>query len=100
MTLLLLAAVGCSEPDPGTTFPTIPQPAPPNPVVDTEPVDSGGTDPTEPLPDGLHGTVPAKPIPPPVFKAVLNRDNNPRHQADLIGHPTAVWFYPAATTGG
>ncbi len=29
-----------------------------------------------------------------------NRDRSDRSRVDLIGHPTVVWFYPAAGTSG
>jgi hypothetical protein len=53
---------------------------------------------TEPPPE-LHGDVPPVALPPPVF-SVLAMDSTERTQADLIGHPTVMWFYPAAFTGG
>jgi hypothetical protein len=66
-----------------------------------------GTDPTTDTdtttvpPDGdYHGTIPDSPLPPPTFAAVTNRDGSPRTPADLVGHPTVMWFYPAAGTGG
>ena len=56
---------------------------------------------TDTLPTGLNGHPPAVPKGPPVFAAVLNRDGTSRSQADLTdGHPTVMWFYPAAFTGG
>ena len=47
----------------------------------------------------IHGEWAADRLPAPEFVAT-NRDEAPRGQADLIGHPTVVWFYPAATTAG
>ena len=47
----------------------------------------------------LHGTSPDSPVPVPDFSAT-NRDGTSRGPADLMGHPTALWFYPAAFTGG
>ncbi|GDX83031.1 hypothetical protein LBMAG42_48420 [Deltaproteobacteria bacterium] len=29
-----------------------------------------------------------------------NRDGSARSRPDLIGHPTVIWFYPAAGTSG
>lgn len=47
----------------------------------------------------LHGTVPETSFPPPEFSAT-NRDETPRGPDDLVGRPTVMWFYPAATTSG
>jgi hypothetical protein len=47
----------------------------------------------------LNGTPPISPRPAPEF-TVLNRDGTTRTRADLLGHPTVIWFYPAAYTGG
>lgn len=54
--------------------------------------DTGGT-------AELYGTAPETPVPLPDFSAT-NRDGAARGPADLQGHPTAMWFYPAAFTGG
>lgn len=47
----------------------------------------------------LHGTPPPKAFPAPAFTA-LNQDGETRTRDDLEGHPTVMWFYPAAGTGG
>ncbi len=47
----------------------------------------------------LHGVAPAAPVPLPEFAAV-SHDGSPRSRADLVGHPTVVWFFPAAGTPG
>jgi len=47
----------------------------------------------------LHGTAPAAPVPLPEFAAYAH-DGSPRSRADLLGHPTVVWFFPAAGTPG
>jgi hypothetical protein len=52
------------------------------------------------LPGGLHGTAPPVNLPPPTLTQVLAMDGTPRTEADLLGHPTVMWFYPAAFTGG
>ncbi len=100
LTLGILAAgnlVACSgdpvgvEPTVGATPPT-PTNTPPVSTTDT------GQKPTGPL--ELHGTVPAVALAAPVFTEVVNLDVTLRSQADLIGHPTVMWFYPAAGTGG
>ena len=51
------------------------------------------------VPSDLHGTVPADSFPAPEF-SVLNQDEQVRTRDDLLGHPTIVWFYPAAGTSG
>ncbi len=47
----------------------------------------------------LHGQVPTTVTTVPEFSAV-NQDGAPRTRADLLGHPTVVWFFPAAGTAG
>lgn len=47
----------------------------------------------------LNGTPPDDPVTMPDFRAT-NRDGAGRGPEDLRGHPTALWFYPAANTGG
>ncbi len=47
----------------------------------------------------LHGTLPAEQLSLPVFTAT-NMDGTVRDEVDLLGHPTVLWFYPAAGTGG
>ena len=54
--------------------------------------------PTE-APAALLGTPPASPVAAPEFAAVAH-DGSARSKADLIGHPTVVWFFPAAGTPG
>ena len=56
--------------------------------------DGGGVD-----PDTLNGSVPDKALPAPEFVAI-NRDGAARDREDLLGHPTVMWFYPAANTAG
>jgi hypothetical protein len=50
-------------------------------------------------PASYNGTEPITAIPAPTFEAT-NRDETVRTRDDLLGHPTVVWFYPAANTGG
>lgn len=50
--------------------------------------------------DGLYGTAPATDVPLPAFAGVFGMDGASRTPADLLGHPTVLWFYPAAGTGG
>lgn len=47
----------------------------------------------------MHGTAPTAPVPLPEFTAYAH-DGSPRSRADLQGHPTVVWFFPAAGTPG
>jgi len=68
---------------------------------DDDATSSSTPDPTvTTLPGGLHGTEPEEQLPAPTFASVLNRDGSPRSRDHLIGHPTVLWFYPAAATGG
>ncbi len=47
----------------------------------------------------LTGVPPPSPKPLIPF-TVTNRDGTPRTEADLLGHPTVLWFYPSAYTTG
>jgi hypothetical protein len=47
----------------------------------------------------LVGQAPASPVPAPDF-AATNRDGGARDREDPLGHPTVMWFYPAAGTAG
>ncbi len=47
----------------------------------------------------LNGHIPDEPVPAPKFSAT-NMDNTGRTRPDLIGHPSVLWFYPAAGTAG
>lgn len=121
---VLLLALGCRPgPEPGTptgATPTATIPTGTTPTTATTPTGTTptgttptGTTPTGTippsatadtggatgLPTGLNGTPPATPIGLPTFVAT-NRDGGTRTEVDLIGHPTALWFYPAAGTGG
>ena len=60
--------------------------------------DSGGSDSPD-VPDGTHGTLPDVALEAPDF-AATNRDGGARDREDLLGHPTIMWFYPAAGTYG
>ncbi|MEO0604965.1 MAG: hypothetical protein AAF211_26270 [Myxococcota bacterium] len=93
---LALMAIGCTEPEPelGPTT-LLPGPQPGSPVDSGTPPQPGP--PTEP--GELHGQFPAEPVALPAFAAV-NRDGAPRGPEHLRGSVTAMWFYPAAFTGG
>ena len=47
----------------------------------------------------LFGQRPASALSLPTFMA-LNSDGASRTQADLLGHPTVMWFFPFAGTPG
>jgi hypothetical protein len=47
----------------------------------------------------LHGVRPTTPVAAPDFHA-LDQKGQPRTKQDLLGHPTVIWFYPAAATAG
>ncbi len=58
-----------------------------------------GGDANEVDPDRLNGSVPDEALAAPEF-AATNRDASGRDREDLLGHPTVIWFYPAAATAG
>ena len=68
-------------------------------AVDSGVADSGGNTDQNELPGNLHGTEPAQPVLPPEFSAT-SHDGGLRSQTDLLGHPTVMWFFPAAATPG
>ena len=49
--------------------------------------------------DALNGDVPAVAVAIPEFSA-RNMDGAARAREDVLGHPTVMWFYPAANTAG
>lgn len=59
--------------------------------------DTGGTIDTSSM--DLNGTPPGEALALTEFTAT-NMDGSPRSGVDLVGHPTIMWFYPAAATGG
>ncbi|MEZ4238403.1 MAG: hypothetical protein R3F59_20080 [Myxococcota bacterium] len=63
------------------------------PVTTTEPT-------VATLPDGLHGDPASDNLALPTFDEVVSRDGSPASNADFLGRPTVLWFYPAAMTGG
>ena len=88
--LLLTIALACTTPDTGGT-----------PGDGGSATADGGGAPSDGggLPDGLNGTAPDDAIGVPEFVAT-NRDATGRSRQDVLGHPTVMWFYPAAGTGG
>jgi hypothetical protein len=69
----------------------------------TDGASDGATDGAEGGGDGAdlvtNGVAPDEPLPAPDFTAT-NRDGAARDREDLLGQPTAMWFFPAATTAG
>ncbi len=93
MTLLFLLACTSGAPDPSTDS---------GAVADSDSTtDSADSDDGTPVDTGLelNGSWATNRIPAPEFVAT-NRDKTDRSRVDLIGHPTVVWFYPAAGTSG
>ncbi|MFZ5477490.1 MAG: hypothetical protein ACOZNI_12010 [Myxococcota bacterium] len=74
-------------------------PAPDGAVADTTPTVTGDTATYEAPPDDLHGTVPDEAIAAPEFVAT-SQHGELRDRDALLGHPTVMWFYPAAGTAG
>jgi len=75
-------------------------------VADSGPADDTAADTDTPgdtdgdtLPAGLNGTAPRAAISLPTF-AARNQYGDARSEADVLGHPTIMWFYPAAGTYG
>jgi hypothetical protein len=62
-------------------------------------LDSGGAAGGDSAPPQLNGVPPEAPVPAPEF-AATNLDGSARSRADLLGHPTVMWFYPAAASAG
>ena len=89
-----LAATACSG---GTVKEDIPAAADTAAAGDTATTDGGGA--TELPETGLNGAVAADALPLPAFSAT-SHDGGSRGPDDLRGHPTAVWFFPAAGTYG
>ena len=66
--------------------------------TDTYSGGDGDSDPVD-VPSGTNGSVPDEALEAPDF-AATNRDGGARDREDLLGHPTVMWFYPAAGTYG
>jgi hypothetical protein len=94
LSLAVAALVGCAAPadkdeDDGGGESTDDSAAPDD--------DDGAANDVEP--DELNGSVPDEALAAPEFVAT-NRDGGARSREDLLGHPTVMWFYPAAATAG
>ena len=89
---LLLACAGSNPAD--TSLVDSGAPADTDTTGDTDGDTDGDT-----LPEGLNGTAPRDPISLPTF-AARNQYGEDRSEADVLGHPTIMWFYPAAGTYG
>ena len=94
---MLLFLLACTEPTPGDTS-RVADSGDTDDIDDTDDTDDTDTDDTD-MPDGLTGTAPAEPVSLPTFTA-RNQLGESRSEADLSGHPTVLWFYPAAGTYG
>lgn len=93
MTLMLPLLLACAT-GPRPSAPTGSTSAPSTSLPTAE-----ATAAAPPLPAGLIGQPPAAPRALPEFQAT-NRDGTARRREDLLGHPTVIWFYPAAATAG
>jgi hypothetical protein len=69
-------------------------------TADTVTTRDTGHPPLDTGPFKLTGTVPPVALAAIDFTGVLNEKGEERTKADLLGHPTVLWFYPAAETGG
>jgi peroxiredoxin Q/BCP len=69
----------------------------PTDTASTPPTDTGGG--TTPAPP-LFGVPPGKPVPAPPPFVAFNLDGSERGLDDLVGRPTAVFFFPAPDTPG
>ena len=95
MHLLTLLFLACQRPSDSIKTPS-------ESSASTDSNDSNSThdsDGIDILPSGLHGEAPAENLPLPEFSATA-MNGQPRSQPDLLGHPTVIWFYPAANTSG
>jgi len=92
---ILAALLACASPAPDSPADTATDADP----TDTALPDSGDTAGRDTAVTTLNGTVPAEAIAAPEFVAT-NLDGTSRSRPDLIGHPTVLWFYPKAATGG
>lgn len=91
----LLLLLACTEPDAGAPPPTDTS------VADSGTTDTGADDSGTVLDTALtyNGVPPDAPVALPDFSA-RNLDGSARGPADLRGHATVLWFYPAAGTYG
>ncbi len=65
---------------------------------------TGDDDDSTPADDDATGddddSTPSGSTPPPEFFGVVDQDGAPVSQADLLGSPTVLWFYPLAASSG
>ena len=85
--------------DPTTTTPPAPTTTGPTDTTGSGTLDRGWQCSQDVDEADLNGTYPNGETPAPDFVA-FNRDGTERGQADLIGTPTVLWFYPIAGTSG
>jgi hypothetical protein len=88
---MLLALLACTGPTPDTSSPGDSQ----DTQDSADPVDTANQD-----WDTYNGDEPDEHVPLPSFASVLDSSGEARTPADLEGHPTVIWFYPAAGTFG
>jgi hypothetical protein len=95
--MLLLLTLACTQTDAESPVASAPDTAEPSDTAraDTAPDDSGVPPDTAPDADGLRGTRIDPPLAPPAFD-VLDATGVTRTGADLIGHPTVLWFFREA----
>ncbi len=86
----LAGLLACSDPSAVDSDPQDSSPADTDSAVDTGPFDTSG----------LNGEEVDPRLEAISFEKVLASDGSARTQADLMGHPTVIWFYPAAGTYG
>lgn len=95
--MLLALSLACQSPDDaGAPVDTAAEDSGAQDTDDTD--DTHDTDDTD-LPGDLHGTPPEEAVPAPEF-AARDEHGAARSRDDLLGHPTVLWFYPAAGTYG
>jgi hypothetical protein len=95
---LLLACAGSTPADTSLVDSGAPADTDTTGDTDTDTDTDGDTD-GDTLPEGLNGTAPRDAISLPTF-AARNQYGEDRSEADVLGHPTIMWFYPAAGTYG
>ncbi len=108
LAVALLIGCGPAEPEPPQTVATTPSPtvATTATTTDATSTTTTGFTLTETFVcrqdvDGslLHGSYPPSELPVATFEA-LSHEGLSRTSADLLGHPTVIWFYPMAGTPG
>jgi hypothetical protein len=96
-TMLLLLTLACTPTDAERPVASAPDTAAPSDTAreDTAHEDSAASPDTAVDADGLRGTRLEPPLAPPAF-AVRDTTGVTRTAADLVGHPTVLWFFREA----